>query len=690
MKLMQKIRSKFHKQVVFLSGAGAVCLFYLAWCCATISYQGKLYAPIHLILMVLSAVCYAVCSTICAGHERTGNAAAGEICKLSSGVRRQLQILNAGAFGAVLLLLIYDIRAGGFGAKENLIYYILADAVWLLSTMRNFRTLQYEPLADVKRAFSCVRKHIPLVLLLMAALLLAIEPGRLQFRWDGALYEQVCRAMNIHSLSSLGAYGHLSQAYGGLYCLLFGLIGNTGIAMAVFNILLYIGSIVAFYALLGYLFRGRRRYVYLAGTAVYAFSPFLLGMVNYYSLDYMTLCMFVWMIYFAFTEKWVLHFIAAVCFVFTKEPAFVVYGTFCVGLVISEFLRDRGCRAGDRIRHLFCGYQYYLMLLTGMFWVMTYLLIGGWSGGVGEFEMDYVYVLDKLKVLYVLNFNWLMTAVIVLGGGILIIAGRRGGLKKEKPELWWLPLLFSLLAFTVFSAAFKTVNHARYAAAAPVILYLFAFGIISRLANQALEGRRNGGRPELIKGVLISVCAGLMLVSSYCTIDPVSLMCFQQVDIGDGIMLTTGSPVIGDSMIYNKQMLYEEYALNQAFSYAIERGYQIYIPTYDSKAYAFDGLMLEVSEYQDDYFQVIQQWDAENQRRTSYGGAGTVPIVIRELTSESALPDLTDTDMQGICYIYSKMLGEDTAQQLMRTQENTEQMRFSYRGWELYALVIYR
>ena len=54
----------------------------------------------------------------------------------------------------------------------------------------------------------------------------------------------------------------------------------------------------------------------------------------------------------------------------------------------------------------------------------------------------------------------------------------------------------------------------------------------------------------------------LQLASSYLAIDPVSRLCFPVLDTGRGQMFTTGAPVPGDSMIYNKQMLDMEYALH--------------------------------------------------------------------------------------------------------------------------------
>ena len=546
MQLIRRILSKFYEQITLLSGIVSVCFFVLAWCFSTVSYKGSIYALLHLVASIVAAICYTLCLKLCAQYAGVQN-------NKQASTQKQLQLLNITVIVVFVLVFLYDIRTGGFGSKKNFLCLILADFVWIVCGMWNIRSLQYEFLSDVRSMFICIRKHVPLLVLLAISLILAIEPGELQFRWDGALYEQACRNMNLHSLSSLGAYGHLSQAYGSLYCLIYAIVGHVGISMAILNTILYLGSIIAFYALIRRLLTKRSQFVYVMGTAMYAFSPFILGMVNYFSLDYITLCTFVIMVYFAYTEKWVLHFVTALCFVFTKEPAFVVYAAFCAGMVLVDFLREGKLPFVNKLKRLVCRKKYYLMLLIGALWIMLYLLIGGWSGGVGAFEIDPSYAIDKLKVLYILNFNWLMALIAMIGCAVTLWCKIRNkklrNMDSQGIVLWWLPLLCCLIAFTLFSIAFKTVNHARYVAAEPVMLYLFAWYVIA--------GRGFSGLRQNISCAVLFVCTVLMLISSYATIDPLSLASFTQVNTGNCIMITTGDTGIGDSMIYNKQMLYE-------------------------------------------------------------------------------------------------------------------------------------
>lgn len=646
MRLTERIRMKDRRAGVLLEGCAAVLLLWLSWCFSTIAYQGERYMLLHVIAAAASLICYVLCI-------KNG-------AKMAN-IRGQLLILDSALLLFFGLLLVSDIRR-----TEYRIYFALVDMAWIAGGIYCLGRLR-------KRVSVDICAYYPLLLLMAVSAIFALEPFEIQVRWDGALYELACRNMDIHSLSSLGAYGHLSQAYGGLYCLLNGVINHTRLAMAALNIIFYLGSIVGVWLLMRHQFPGRRQGIYLAGTAFCAFSPFFLGMVNYYSLDYATACIFIWVMYFAFSGRWILHFGAALCFCFTKEPAIVAYGGFCLGIVVMNWCGEREGGIWQRMKRVFCHYEYYLMLLAGALWFVMYLLVGGWSGGNGEFGIDGAYAMDKLKVLYVLNFNWLIVLTIIAGSIMMI--WNKAKKKTVYGVMWWIPLVFSLAMFTVFSVLFRTVNHARYAAAVPLILYLMAFSVLVILWKE--KQARNG-----MLGLAL-----LMLVSSYKTIDFVSLLCFPRVNTGNAVMISTGTSVIGDSMIYNKEMLGEEAAFNQALGYAIEQELLIYIPMWDGSMYAFDGMMLDGVECEG-YYKVVQYWDAQEERRYNYAKQGTQPFTVYELKSEYArIPDLMSEGQKKGCYIYSEIVGAELAEEIKALNPTAQYKEFSYRGWVISMLI---
>lgn len=637
-------------------GLITIICFWIAWCCSTkyITANTNIYIYLYFIFDVLSMISYCTCMN-------------KAIKKYKRQIVWQLQGLNYVLLIVMLGILLWDIRSG-----EEIKSYFVTSIMWIaIGLFWAYRMRMLHSSGDTNiKLIEILKKNILIILVLIIALGFAIEPGRLQFRWDGALYEQECYSrINIHSLSSMGAFGHLSQAYGLLYCLIYAFVGKTDISMAILNIACYLGSIIGFWKCIKTIIPNQDNISYLCGTIMYACSPFLLGMVNYYSLDYITLCLFIWVIYFSYTKQWIAHFCVAIVFVFTKEPAIVTYAGICAGILLADIIEGK---KKNSIRKIFIGTQYILMVSIALFWIVMYYLLCGWSGGVGEFKFDIIYIREKLKVLYLLNFNWLLCCVIFVGGVISVL------FKKHKNEIryWYLPLFTSLLFFTVFSISFKTINHARYVAMVPVILNLLAVvtGLVVCKAN-AMN----------IFNVVIAI---LMFISCYFTIDPISLSIFENINVGQKNMIAISEKIIGDSMIYNKQMLGEEEAFNEALKFAIKEDAMIFIPTYGNSTYYFDGSMLRAHEKKE-YCSVQIWWNEKDGRREIHENSNYIPVTLNEIygDTEKAISMAVSVGNK-VCYIYAPWLGEEQAELIKTRYGEARDYYFCYKGWVLKALLL--
>ena len=648
---IKKWTRKQYKMCTLFIGICAVIAFYMTWCLSTISYRGRIYEVLHLVSTAITVLIYGGCIAIFEtywGEER---------------LRKQLRILNAGILGAFLLILLSDVRSGG-------LWLLLSDFMWIVAAGYGWRVLKCRLGRGLQTVWSWVKQNCMLIVLSAFAGILGGMPTMLQFRWDGALYEQACRGMNIHSMSSMAAYAHLAQGYGVIFCLINVLVPDTDCAMAMTNIVMYLTSIMAFWGIMRRIIPEKKEWSYLLITAIYACSPYTLGMVNYYSLDFATLCLFVCMLYFWVKREWVLQFVATLFACFTKEPAIISYGALCVGMVIVEIVQWDTGKITERIGNLFRRLYYYPMLLTGGLWIITYMFLGGWNAGDGGVAADTAYIADKLKVLYILNFSWFFTGVLIWGG--IRLLGRRSG--REKIGWWLIPFAVSTIGFTLFSVVFKTVNHARYAAQVPAILYITGgYLLLSMIGEKAVE-------------VVAGLLACLMLVSSYLTIDPVSRLCFTVLDIGSRQMLTTGTPVPGDSMIYNKQMLGMEYALNEAVQYAVQNDCMIIMPMHGATPNLFDGLMQEMEEQEYGYT-AVTYWSEGRGKRTIYEDEDTTAFTIYEWSDTADIMQLPLYEKEKHCYIYTSLLGEDKARQILERYADAEYKEYHYGGWTVSMLV---
>lgn len=658
--MVKKALRLYPKQIVTAVGAGAVLLFYLSWCLSTISYRGELFTLLCGVGMTLTAALYLGCVVLFLRYWKDNT------------IKRQLWFLN-------LFLLAFFVVLAAFGGRElgreGKFPILLSELFWIMAALFCFIKLEnfskHMAAKCVAKVSRICREHYPLLAVLLFTALLTPDTAGLPLKWDGGLYYQACSEMSLYSLSSMGAFGHLSQGYGFLVCLAALVFRNLGIAMALMNLLLLEISICAFYELIRFLAPGQKNILYGIAAAVYAFSPFLLGMVNYYSLDYYSLLLFVPVVYFTYKKQWIFQFVFSLLYCFTKEPAFVVYGTFCVGLVLYDLLYGKNevdDSFGRRLKRVLQSKQYYLMLLTGLLWIVTYAMLGGWSGGAGSFSFSVSYMADKLKVLYVLNFNWIFVLVILAG---FVVLCRKENRSKARQRVL-LPLICCQLSFTWFSVGFQTSNHPRYAAAGPAVLYILAVVMIFWFL-----------KPQISRWLLVGAAA-LLLVSCYRTIDPISLLCFEKADIGERNMVTTARLTPGDGMLYNKELLWMEVPMNQALAYGLSQDAEIIFPAEEGNSYHFDGFALNREADGESAF-IREYWNARKQRRMPYSEVDCQELRVSQLTEKLNLPGRAEGRL--FCYIYSPLAGGEMAKAIEEQYDVIEKRQFSYRGWVIEVLL---
>ena len=168
-------------------------------------------------------------------------------------------------------------------------------------------------------------------------------------------------------------------------------------------------------------------------------------------------------------------------------------------------------------------------------WLIAYYLVGHWEGN-GAFEIDLNYIKAKLLSLLAINFNWLLIALALT---VFII----GVLKKKQinKSISLIPMLFSMIAFLIFSVLFKTINHPRYIDALVAQIYLvMAYILINYIDKKA------------IKIFISSALILLLFIQSFATIDPLMLKLFPNINIGNKTLITT-SEILSDGIAYNRQ-----------------------------------------------------------------------------------------------------------------------------------------
>ena len=639
--------------LAFVSGLMALFSGYGAWCLFTISYRTVVFGYLGLLGTLFTAVLYLITVILCGKTDQ----------KLAC----QLKMLSI--VGLILSFILLT-ATGRRLVQNNEFIYVLAEALWAILFAFCTFYLSKGRKWDIQHLLAQkVQRHKWFLLLILVTAFLLIEPDAVQFKWDGLLYYQACGDLNPASLSSLAIYGHIAQTYGFLVKLASLITGNTAWAMIGVNVSLMIVSICAFYGMLREALKGRAEWQCALATAIYAWSPYLLGMVYYHNLDFTCQCLFTPVLYFLFKKKWIFFSIASLMFCFTKEPAIIVYGAMCAGVVIGEFAEDKDCGITDRIRRTFARKQYYLMAVPGVLWLVTYKLLGPWSAGEGSFAIDFSYVVEKLKVLYLFNYNWIFLLGGIIGIGILLFRGEMGKIS------FLIPLLFSQVAFTLFSCLFKTVNHPRYNDTNQVTLYFIVI-VISFYCCR-----------ERIGGVFHSLVAVLLAVSCFRTTDPVSRLCFRQFEIGEESMLTTAEIPLGDGMIYNRQMLGLERVMGEALADVLEESDIVLFPAVNNNAYYFDG-MAHVGQIGEDFQVDLEYWDPVDRRRFPEGKEGVKEYRVYQLVEETHW-DALEKEVKGkVNYFFLPGIGEELFREIKKKYDVEEVEEYNYRGWRLSRAVV--
>jgi hypothetical protein len=153
-------------------------------------------------------------------------------------------------------------------------------------------------------------------------------------------------------------------------------------------------------------------------------------------------------------------------------------------------------------------------------------------------------------------------------------------------------------------------------------------------------------------------------------------------------MVSTGITVPGDSMIYNKQMLGFEYALNLALGEAVNNNYMVIMPVYEGSPNLFDGLMQEMVT-QDYGYESTVYWASDSMTRTIYNDDDdeALEFKIYELSSDADISQIPMEENDKHVFIYSNLLGEEIAQTLMNKYPEAEYKEYNAKGWSVSAVI---
>ena len=349
--------------------------------------------------------------------------------------------------------------------------------------------------------------------------------------------------------------GHASTGY--TLILMLGKIiwPNTDCGIICMQIAVAMVSIFAFGGIVNAIFKDISQIDKTIMTSIYAFSPFVLGMVGDVSLDYGMLCMFVVLIYCWVKKKILLEFFVGIIFCFTKEPAVIIYGGYLLGryIVLIKTIKKNNFS----LRCIFKQPNIYIASIPPMIWLIAFFLKGEMWGSSGGGQSNYfgyspLNIITKIKQFTILNFNWLLW-ITILAICIYFIANKK---KKLNISKYSIPICGAMIFFVLFNCIYITVTHARYILPMTVFTSLGLGLVCSNIVNNLVR-----------RCILGGICV-LLLVQSFWGIDPFTSNVFASIDVGEkkiSCLTYNSNKEIDDAIIYNREYLQYVDLLNEVF-----------------------------------------------------------------------------------------------------------------------------
>lgn len=304
------------------------------------------------------------------------------------------------------------------------------------------------------------------------------------------------------------------------------------------------------------------------------------------------------------------------------------------------------------------------MAIPCFMWLISYNFVGHWNGD-GSFTYDLNYIKYKLMSLLAINFNWLLIAIALIIFSI-------GVFKKNQPNksIPLFPMLFSMIAFLIFSVLFKTINHPRYIDALAAQIYL----VVAYILIDYIEKRP-------VKIGLSLALAMLLFIQSFATVDPLMLKIFPNINIGEKTLITT-SENLSDGMAYNRQYQGWGKVVDMALEDVMNDDSAIlYLPAVGNATWHFDAMGWY--ENLDEFTEVeyLNYWNDERKTRMAEDNNGKEYYV--HVVNEKHVFDLNPT--QTGYYLYSPIYGGEIAQSI-KENYSYEENTFRYKGWLIYRI----
>jgi len=341
------------------------------------------------------------------------------------------------------------------------------------------------------------------------------------------------------------------------------------------TLVLSLAAIFCLYGIMGLIFPGKAPWLKAAGTAVFAFCPYVLGLFSHINPDYFTTLFLVILVYTFAQELDYLAAFTSILLVFSKETGILFAGSFLVSAILIRTAKIEGSNYFAKLKkYLFPKrlllyslapllFAYYALILKRLTFgeSFTNKSLFRWdNGGVHCFGININYISARLGQGLFWNFLWITTLLFVITVFVYFFRktkGTAGDLFEKSTDFSILAgIILSSFVYLIFSCLFITAMCPRYNVCFVLFLSLVSVWTISYI-----------WRHQLVVKIMMGGLILLFLFQSYFNLDPSLMVGHEKINLGYQYIYSptkyNSESYVGEMYVCNITYSYSENLLDQ-------------------------------------------------------------------------------------------------------------------------------
>lgn len=497
-------------------------------------------ASILLVILISLIIMYLIFN-----EESINYKAIIEACKKPNNIKQMLYIvwLFCIFLVATAVARIRNNQEVPIGVYAYIALAIGVTGVWLVKTKESV-------CKEIQSSFSNIRQDKGLIIMLLFSTLLRIPTFIKIQLWDGSVYygelQRVCSNFE-YSLAYIWDQFRLCNHYAIVYTLFAStgefLFPNNITGVHVVMLLLTDCALFCIYKMLrGYWLNLSQKEASIV-TILVSVCPLFLGLFSNISPEYLLVIFTIFLFYSEYKNQAIMKVAWLISIMFTKETGLVIAAGYLVAHMAVHLKDTLKQKNKARIRYFLCDF-YVMCSVGGIILLCLYVIkqngLIAWVGVnhklggnliteyINLFPEAFSAIWQKLKILFVLHFEWVAVLIIIICTIYRIMNCQSFPSFSGQISLWG-----TLGSFILLNGYLLYYNNGRYYIFSAVMIWLLASIFLFKTFKNIIDN---------IMGFGMSIIVILLLiVQNFYYIDPITNLVFDQYETGKGKMISTES-----------------------------------------------------------------------------------------------------------------------------------------------------